>query len=369
MAHAQHTDMKHFFEQGRNESKRLIAHIAQTHIFDYLVPPSKMTFQGGDQLLLSDGTDKQVLGDLRIHSHALSQLCQKVEIRPEYIRKLLSRNKPWATKLAATNLTEHYANIEVPAGTRYLHRVVNGELRGFLSRRYHRHLASGPLLSAFMRACQLSGAHPVASRYNAVKNSLMCAKPELYEIDKSSSVAIGLEWSNSDFGAGRHSISLAVWTGRGTKWLLHDAMSQVHIGSVIEDSDLEASDNTHFHDMAAQESAISDTVNQQLTSDGIERVLDAIRKAHGAQVGWAQLRAELGHFLGKTQLEEAKAFFDESVEFLPPVQNGQAPMAWALELLGHLASKQDSADRKTELEVGAGVILGKFLDRAPATAS
>jgi hypothetical protein len=354
--------VQRFFEDGEAQASKLVANIRETVIQDYLVAPSQMTFQRmeNEQLGLMIPIPGRPV-TLSIHSHALSQLCQKVEVPGAYVRKLLQREAKWATSLAAANLQVCYQNTPVPPNTKYLHRVVRGELRGFLSRRYNRDLASGPLLAKFMSVCQEVGARPVNARFNAVKNALMCAQPQAYDVGGSSPVLMGVEWANSDFGSGRHTISLAVWTTSGSKWVLQDALSQVHIGGIIKDSELEMSDQVHAAELEAQSLATRDVILQQLSPEGIERVLDGLRKAHEEQVGWAQIRSTLAGYLNTTQLGEAKNLFDEGVEYLPPTRNGNTSMAWALEVLGHFAKKQDSEERKTELEGAAGMVLGKYI--------
>lgn len=356
------------FQDGNAQCRKLVQAISATTIHDVLVPPAAMQFVGdesgvrfkirGDHATKIPGSD---LDKAEIHSHALSQLCSKCEMNGLFARRLISKNTQWANELVAHNLNELFQNAKFAEGVKFLHRFVRGELRGFLSRRYNRNLSSGPLLAAFMSACHLNNAYPANAVYGAVRNRLTCAQREIHLSNSKSPVLVGVEWSNSDFGAGRHSISLVVLTPYGSRWVVErgNALSQVHIGGVLEDSDLEISEDTQVLELEAQTSGIRDAVTQQLSPKVVGIVIRAIERMQEESLTWAQAAGILLNYLTRAQVEEARVMMTEQVEFLPAVQAGAASPMWVMEVLSHFARKS-TEDKQSELESAAGSILGKY---------
>lgn len=355
---------------GEESQNRLLEQVAATHIIDKLVPPKKIHI-----LCQGPGTPHVAIGDspldrmFDIHPHALGQMCSVIGFPRNYARRL-RQGADWEKALF-----DHNMNTLFHEGTyldrrknttKFLMRFVNEELRGFLSRNFNRHLASLPLLRGFISACGQVGAQPVSATTSAVSFSLKSFLPYVFEPVEGEFVAFGAAWSNSDFGSGRMKVALTVMRiTSGTMSVLEDALSRVHIGSIIQESDLEISDHTAAKEVEAQVSAIHDTVSQQLAPEPVNRLCTAIAAAHDEQVPWHRIKAELGRLLQKKELEDVKKMLesgeDDIVDLPPPGQTDSGvPIAtrwWASNVVGWMAEREQNPDRKNDLQQLAGDLL------------
>lgn len=384
---------KRMFERtkrGESEKKALLETVTKTVIQDRLVAPKMMEFspRNTDELSLryqmpegAPGSDKV---RVTIHRHALNQLCAKVGFPMTYLNSLnkyvakpslSSRTEEdWKRRLLCHNLNELFHQPEWTerdgGPTRFLHRVVDGELRGFLSRRYNRHLASAPLLRAFIDACEAQDAIPIEAIASPVRVSLKYLLPDVFEAFPGEYIGIGSEWSNSDFGAGKLSISQTVWRiATGTSSVLDETLGRVHLGSIIEDSDIEMSNETALAEVDAQRKAIRDAVNHQFAVKNVDRLLTALRAARDEQIPWTRLRGQLTRFLSKSDVDWLQNTLDmkgESIIDLPPISFAPdgTPMAntyWAASAVGAIAAKTEDTDRRSELQREAGKLLASLL--------
>jgi hypothetical protein len=373
-------DLMKRFAAGKLQEDALVTVVANTLIVDKLVPVERMTFFVSGVIeslrIRYDGSK-----DVGIHRHALGQLCQKATMPMNFTNSLLTppraEEKLPRLHLLANNLRELFSMQEFKdrsgAPARFLHRTVNDELRGFLSQRYNRHLASAPLLRAFISACTEAGAKPVEATSSPVRCSLKCLMPMVFEAFPGEHVAIGVEWGNSDFGAGKLSVCQTVWRIKtGTSAVLDETISRVHLGSIITDSDLEISDDTARKEVIAQASAIRDAVTAQLSEKTMERMLLALRVAHEEKIPWAKLRGRLAGVLTKSDLVWLQQEADHGgIMDLPPVSydpdGARVPNAyWAAAALGIVATKTEDQDRKLELQREAGKLLAGALGSVDA---
>lgn len=384
---------KRMFERtkrGKAEQQALLDTVTKTVIVDRLVAPRSMEFIARDMdelhLLyqMPEGTlgpDKTVA---KIHRHALNQLCAKVGFPMTYLNSLnkyvgkpsltSKMTEDWKRRLLCHNLNELFHQPEwIERGgdaTRFLHRIVDGELRGFLSRRYNRHLASAPLLRAFIDACEAQDAVPIEAQSSPVRVSLKFLLPDVFEAFPGEYIGIGSEWSNSDFGAGKLSISQTVWRiATGTSSVLDETLGRVHLGSIIEDSDIEMSDDTAKAEVDAQRKAIRDAVNHQFSVKTVDRLLIALRAARDEQIPWTRLKGQLARFLTKSDVDWLQNTLDmkgEGIIDLPPISFAPdgTPMAntyWAASAVSAIAAKTEDTDRRSELQREAGKLLASLL--------
>lgn len=343
-------------ETGQRRAAEIREFINRMVIQDVLVPPKRMKFEPAEHnLKLTIPPDVT----LSIHPHAMSQMCQKVGFPTRPYGAQLLRSK-YGTELFAHSLNVLFTNMQVKEGTRYLHRVVDGEVRGFLGRRFGRHIASKPLLDAFLGSCAKSEAQPVDAYKSSVRSSVTCVQPRLHEVLPRLNIALGVQWSNSDFGAGKHRVSMCIWTPGSGVWALSDIVSQVHIGSILEDSDMEVSEHTAQLELRTQISAINDSIGKFLSGDAGRRIVEALREMHGDHQSWATARSALAKVLSKEDLLNADKAYADQVEWLPPVSGDTVPATWLASFVGHIATKKDDAERRQELEKWAGDLLLKY---------
>lgn len=247
---------------------------------------------------------------------------------------------------------------------RFLLRFVGDELRGFMSRSYGRHLASKPMLAAFLSSVNGAGAEPVDATSSAVKNTLSCYLPIVFEPTPKEYVAVGVRWTNSDFGAGRLTVSLAMMSiARGTSVVLSDEYSRRHIGSVIQDDDLlEISDETAAKEVEAAASGIKDAVDSLLKPESVKRLMGAIERAREQKVDWTTLRRDLKKFLYEEELKTVDKAIELGTNALPSPGTGAngEPLPtkwWTMNILALLAEQAPDAERKIELQQEAGHYL------------
>lgn len=368
--------MSRRFARGEAEEQKLINTVAQTVIVDKLVPPKAMSFwidgaqPSGDCVRLQYGGETSVT----VHRHALNQLAQKVSMPMTYLNMLHGSADAWKHELLTHNLNELYHRPDwLERGgntTKFLHRVVGNELRGFLSRRYNRYLASAPLLRAYVDQCRAEGARPVEATSSPVRSALKYLLPNIFEAFPGEYICMGVEWSNSDFGAGKLKVLQTVWrVSTGTASVLDEGLSRAHIGSVIEDSDIEMSDETARKEVEAQQSAVRDHVRQYLSYATVDRLLVAIRAARDEQIPWGQLRGRLRDVLGKENVDWLQNVLDNkgaSIIDLPPVSfapdgTPTPNRYWASSAISVIASKTEDPDRRLDLQREAGKLLAAAL--------
>lgn len=357
-----YTRMSQRLEMGTEQQEQLLDRVSKMVIQDRLVPPELMHFEPQGHTVGLQYAGKEDVPMLSVHPHALRQLTTKVGIPATYVNQLQDAKEPWRVDLLAHILNEHYTHTTFPdksGSPRFLHRIVDNELRGFLSRRFNRHLASAPILGAFLQAAAMAQAIPLAATGSDVKLALKMYLPFIFEPVEKQYCAVGVEWSNSDFGAGRMQVALTVWMPAWDRFsVLDHAISRVHIGSVIEDSDVELSDATAQKEAEAQASAVADAVTAQLSIDNIERLLSAIEQAHEDAVPWHRLKGNLARFLGKKEIEMLRDAMRNEITELPPIKRvntEQLPSKWwASQAVAWLASKVEDPTRRLELEHAAG---------------
>ncbi len=362
--------LHHRFEIGEREQQKLVEAVASLHIRDKLVPQKKLSFscEFAAQPRVHYGESSSA----KINRHALQQMCAVISIPSSYVRRLM-RGTPWERELFAHNFNELFGkgSYKDRSGNqkKYLHRLVGPpedlELRGYLSRNFNRQLASLPLLHSFLASCEEVGAQPTEGLASTTRFSMKCCLPHVFEPVPGEFVAFGIEWANSDFGNGLLRMSLtAMRISGGSTSVLSDVMSRVHLGSIIQDSDLEMSGETAMKEVEAHKSAIRDTVRAQLQPEPINRLLAGIKAAHEAQIPWASLKSELGRLLTseKEQIKEMlETGIDDIIDLPPPAMTEEGEIMptrwWASNVIGYLASKETNAEHKRDLQKTAGEIL------------
>lgn len=339
--------------------RAIVEKVSNVVIKDRLAPAAKMKFGYDKALTLTYGDEEE---SYSIHHHALGQMAAKAGIPMAYVNQL-NGGKDWMVELLAHNLNElfHKPDFKDKSGisTKFLHRIVGKELRGFLSRKYNRHLASSHMLQAFVGAYKRCGAGATDSVATPVQFGLRAFLPVVFEPVPKVFVAFGVRWSNSDFGAGKMSVtSVMKMIGRKSDIILSDAVSKVHLGSVIQESDLEMSKETMAAEAKTVAMAINDAVTAQLSEQTIDRLLSLVAKAEEETIPWYKLRNLVSKFLYKDELASVEAIMkgEEEVEDLDPVE--EPTRLWASSVVSLIASRINDPTRKQEIEQEAGNLLG-----------
>lgn len=344
-------------ESGRRSAAGLLDHLANDVPNDVVVRGQATRFESGAQLGVRLG-DGEVLG---VDGHALGQLGQRAGVHTAYLRTLATAEEPWQRELAAHVLNEHYGH----STSRFLARSVHGELRGWLSDKYRR-LDSRPLVDAFAEECGRVGAVPVDGTHNKTRVALKALIPQVYEPVPGEVMAFGVEWHNSDFGNGLHTLRafmMRLWCLNGCT--MENALSQVHIGGRLSE-EFELSQRTYQLDTAASVSALRDIVRGVLAPAKVEALCLGIQRAQANDVEWRNVSSKVGKRLLKGELDAAKAAFESEDTINLPA----GKTAWrASNALSWIAKSAENPERKLELERIAGELVDGRRDRALALAA
>lgn len=349
--------MEKKIEEGRASAVRLLEHVNTAVPTDAIVKARALQFAVSDDVLKVDlGPDAR----RAIHRHALGQMADKVGVPGAYVAELAA-GSGWQKELAAHVLGRHFSEGPV-ATTRYLARSVGGEVRGFMSDRYRR-LDSRPLLEAFAGACQTIGAVPVDGTVSDTRLALKAFLPMVFEPVPNEVMCLGLEWANSDFGNGKHTLRAMIWrlwcTNKAT---MEDALAQVHLGGRLSD-DIAFSQRTYDLDTRTSVSALTDTVKGLLGPAKVKSLLATIGAANEKKIEWKSLKGSLAKKLLKGEMAAVEAAYEsEDVINLPAGKS-----AWrASNAISWIAGKAEDADRRLELERLAGEIVNGKRDSASA---
>lgn len=354
--------------------QEIVNKVTGTVISDYLVSPCDMSFaiRGNSIYVYPDGNQEWSL-----HPHALTQLAAVLKYPKSYYNNLLQGilgiDSDVCRKKLVDDLEWHAHNAKLldrrkqPA--KYLCRCVGTELRGFVSRVFKRHLASAPLLRAYVNACNASNLVPFAAEYSPINSSLRCVLPLVFEPFDGEFVGVGISWSNSDFGGERLKVGMFLCRVYSTSSiLLNSSISAVHIGPIIEESDIEMSSETARAELEAQKRAVTDAVVGQINADNIDKVMNAVRLAHAENLTWQQMRGELGAYLQKAEIEEIRKSLKgtsasrSGIEALPPISfdDDGDPVAnryWLSSIIAEQAQHVADPDRMNELMTLSGQVL------------
>lgn len=370
--------IKEHIRASQDRIQSAVQAIANTVIRDRLPSPLELKFGPAEDFFGYDGKQHALLVAIEkdrvpctIHAHALRQISAKVGVPMQYIHLLNQASEgEWRRRQLGGDLTNlfHKSDFTKRGGepTKFLLRFVGQELRGFMSRSFNRHLASTPTLRAFLDACRVCEALPADVSLSPVRYSLSAYVPVVFSPVANQPIAIGVRWTNSDFGAGKLSIALTVLHARrGGSMVLSEEFSKVHLGAIIQESDIEMSAETEAKELEAVASAIKDTVVGQLKPESIQKLLKAIERASEAEVDWLKLKGQLRKYLYDEELKTVEAIARGEktghLDLPPPGTDGHGnPIPskwWAATTLSWMAEQLDDLDRKADLQQEAGKFL------------
>ena len=357
------------------EIKSVMEQVDKMVIRDLRFHPSNVEFssEGGTSrapLVLhyhrSDGTKIETV---TVHPHALRQLCAKVSFPISYAKTLATHDPGRSLFEFNMNRLFDFEPWVLKNGQkiRFLHRIVNGQLRGFISRRFNRHLVSGPMLHAFLVSCEDVGAKVVAASSNDVRFRVKAVLPEVYEPMPGIYCRVGVEWGNSDFGAGALEVTTFLNMVNTGHFVTFGGFRKVHIGSVTESTEdmyeePTFSDVTYQAEVETQSLAIRDAVVTQLNDDRVESLLDAVADAYDTKLSWSEISAKIKVIAGTKAVDKLKEALDDGFEELPSVSrdaNGvpQPTRFWAMSACSWLAANEIDADKRASLEAIGGSML------------
>jgi hypothetical protein len=232
-----------------------------------------ITFSGNGHVLMN-----MRQGEYSLHSNAIGQLAEKMNIPSRYLRELASGDE-WQRQLAATVLNQHSS---WTGRTRVLVRTVGTEVRGVLSDSYRR-LNSIEILTAFAEEAGNQGAI-IADAYMSdtkVWAETILPTPITIPTTKNGDVVIfmGARFSTSDYGDGAVDMRAFLLNGACLNGMVRESvMKQVHLGSRLPNN-LQLSHETYELDTRTTVSATRDLTKSLF---GRENIMQKAIEIQGA---------------------------------------------------------------------------------------
>ena len=334
-------------DQGKRDSEPAIRRIMQEVPQDMLAPGRGLDWD----VSASSGRVSVTIGgqSYAIHPHAFGQIAGRYDIPKRYLQRL-TKTGDWARTLASVTLNAHANN----DNGRMLVRTYGGKIRAFLSDRYRR-IDSRPLLIAFLEAIEESGMVLVDARATDVKLSVRAVFPELIDICGDPNLW-GIEWTNSDYGAGKHEIRLFLLRTSCLNGMTGEAVeSKVHLGARVS-NDVQLSQKTLQLDTQTLVSAMGDVVRDACSEPRRKATVERVRKAAGERIELGEhLPSALRRALSKEEQDRMRQLFESpEAVMLPP-----APTTFRLsQALSWMANTAASTDRALDLQALAGKVSG-----------
>lgn len=253
-------------------------------------------------------------GPRAVHPWALGQIAESLSIPKGYVQALIGRKDgTWGPELAAHNLTQLTRHRE----DKQLLRMVDGDLRGFLSPRYQRR-NPGVLLDAFVRACNRFNLLPARAFCSDTKHGVHAVLDTILEPIPNEPIGIGVFYGESPFGNGATEVSVSI----KRMWCSNLAVSEqnlraVHSGGTLTE-DVVWSEETYRKDTQLAASKIVDMLEACVGPASVVRLMDGIKLAHEKKITGTAVEAFLKKHLSKEDSREVvKLYNSADVEMLP----------------------------------------------------
>lgn len=334
-------------EAGRAQSQTVVERVMSEVPTDRIVKAPALDWGVADHKVALGIGD----ASFGVHQHALGQAAERAGVPLRYLNDLIA-GVDWQQDLAGSILNTHYDN----DAAKYLVREVKGSVRAVLSDRYRR-LDSRPLLDAFLGEARELGLVPVGGTVADIRVSLKTIFPQVIEPVPGDHCIIGLDWANSDYGAGAYTMRLYLMRLLCLNGLVgENAMSTVHLGRQIAES-ITLSSRTMELDTEAMISATRDIARGVIDVEAREKLIAHVRDAASTKLrGDVVAQGRLANALNKTEQKRVRELFTgPEVVMLPP-----EPTKWRLSnALSWMANEADDPMRKLELERLAGEAIGE----------
>lgn len=365
-----------YISLGSHEQANLVRYCADNIPTDRYVHPNLMSFfvegsSPGDPRSTVRIRYKMRQGPAEskaIHKHALGQLSDIAGLKRLYLNFLDEDTfNAWKRELLTVNLNTLYANQtflnKVKREAEFLHRTVKGQLRAVLTQSYNRHLVSAAVLQPFLEVCQEVGLQPAKAHITDTRVHLQTYLPYAFQPFPGEFIAVGTCWGNSDFGEGKLKISHNILrlNGKGS-FITEDAFSRIHVGSVVQDTDIKLDDRVAVKELEAIAAASQSAVREVMKPDSIQHLLDMIGKAHAEDIPWVKLKDRLHKVLSKGDVTTLEGFLTDGVVDLPKPgigSNGEPLPSkwWAAAALSLLAENQTDVAKGVAIKAFAGTFI------------
>lgn len=371
--------LNRYVTRGMEQGKALLDTVNKTVIRPIKVFTHDMRFSMADTkqgdlpryFVAIDGVEHQ----FSLHSHAFSRMRSEVDLSAGTIKHMID-GPEWDRRNVETLLNSKFQNkvFRQRGGghARFINLVVGDQVRGFVGRGFKRHLKSGPLLEAFIGACRSLGAIPVEAAATDLRFSLRAMLPYVFTPRDNEHMALGVSFSNSDFGAGSFRLERCVMSLRCGTVLPLDVLNgngrgESHAGGKGDDDvtdSAELSEDTIAKLIVAKQGEVKDIVASALQADAINSFFDQVAEAMDKKVSWHTFERFMRGKLSAEEMETVKSLLKKGAKTsdLPDVEytvDGDALMdAWfASNLIGKMASQVKDPERAEDLQQQAGKLL------------
>lgn len=334
-------------ERDRSSAETVIREMDEHVPVDSLVPLPKaeVIYEGGRPLFVTPNDS-----GLPLARWAQDQLAERVGMPAAFARELFEAGGHKA-ELAAYSLTR-LAHL---SSDRVLVRSVRGEVRGVLSDRFRR-IDVRPSMVAFLEKAIALGALPLSGVMSETRAAIRVILPIVFEPVPGEVLSVGLELKNSDVGKSARELSLFIdrlWCTNLA--IAHSELRTVHLGKRLTDEEFRWSAETMRLDSEAEVSAVRDVVENALSPERVNLLLEGVKNANDQKIDAGGVTAFLKKTLGtKAAVKEAEATFASAeVEMLPAGQT-----TWRLSnVLSLLAQSAPTSEQRLDYERAAGQAL------------
>ncbi len=298
------------------------------------------------------------VGGTKFAAYAAEQLALSRPPAPDCKRRAAGELEPLSNpnEWRAAHLQEVAARHFEHAPGRYLIRRVTGQVRGVLSDQFKR-VDCRPMLDAFMGAVQKRRAVPAGGEVTETRCVVRVLIPKIYEPIPGEFVVYGLQFANSDFGAGSYGLSdflMRLWCLNGATG--DQQLRQIHLGKRISD-EIELSKRTHDLDTKTLVSATIDTVGKLISDVVLDRRTAAIGELAKETLSFAEVVKKAGKRLSKAEQEAAETLYEGPDVLNVPAGKNVWRFSNCLSFLANDEKQIPSVDRRIELQEIAGRML------------
>lgn len=358
--------LQRIIQAGLPSAQKAVAQMQwqQDNMVDVLARNDRMRFNVTEQGLTMQNGD--VGRALPLTEHAFTQLLARADIPvpPRFARALLSSEAtPIRSMLPSILETLNRNAADTAKPERSLVRIVDSRVHAVLSDSYKR-INSAPQLEAFCATSKAHGLVPMFGCNTELRNHFRVVLPTILEPIPNEPMVIGLEWSNSDFGAGANAVRMFILR----MWCTNTAMGesvlrQVHLGRQLDANTF--SERTMRLQSQTDASAMQDVVANFMHADRIGEFCTKVRAAHDAKIDTGKAIENMYKSSKVTKQEKdrlAGIAQTQDVEILPSV-GGESVWRFS-NMFSYLAQQTENPVRARELEQIAGDVLTTYVPRA-----
>ena len=281
--------LQQLLSKGKTESESFISGFQQmsNNLHDYLIPVGQTTAAARMIFHYEPESNKVIarsgLREFDVHPFAFSKISSFYHLPGDYMRNLLAGSEE-QRELAAFILNRH--NDWEPEKRRLI-RVVNGQIRGFVSDRYKR-LNSLFLISSFLKGMRKFNAEFSGALLSDTRFYIEGIIPKVIWVDTPNNGNIGMIFgarlSNSDFGNGSLDVRAFGKQVICSNGMVGEKMlSRIHMGGQLPEN-LLLSQKTYLQDSKTQASVIEDITNKVFDEETIQDTVEQIQLASAKEL-------------------------------------------------------------------------------------